>query len=96
MFIIKEGTFTKHVIDETGIPIVLSILSRGEMIGITEILSGSTHFSIELRCESAEGALYFLPREELLKYLKNKKQKYKIEGLKKSTEFFTELQKVRA
>ena len=73
MFIIKEGTFTKHVIDETGTPIVLSILGKGEMIGITEILSGLTHFQIELRCESSDGALFFLPKEELLKYLKNKK-----------------------
>jgi len=44
MFIIKEGTFTKHVKDETQTPIVLSLLGKGEMIGITEILSGQTHF----------------------------------------------------
>ena len=73
MLIVKSGTFAKNIHDEKENLIKLSLIETGEMIGITEILEKEVTFNIKLTCESSVGVLYFIPVEELNKYMNSKK-----------------------
>ena len=81
VYIIQGGKFSKIL--DVDLPEVVSIIGEGEIIGANEVLNKHKTYRMTVKCLSAEGSYMFLPKEQVIKYARNRASRSMAEKIQK-------------
>lgn len=72
IYLINDGTFEKHIKDEDGTIIRVSVVTKDAFYGLEEVMLKEEKFKTTLICTSYIGSAFFMPGKEVNNYCRTK------------------------